>query len=175
MKGYTAAMTLPALVIHDRGCRWARLGAEAHIDPDGKVTGVKNPGAGHSDAAKRFCDTYNLHKVAGSRGWIAIRYQDGSGGMVVYDTRYQAIADCWPNEDWYFYCSLQAPSMTVCAAESVLRYKRVMSEMERPDRDAAHGGLEVIPRLAVEDQEAQIRAVRTGRGYVALGHRREKA
>ena len=163
---------MPVVTLHDPGCQWARLGAEADISPDGKVLGVKTPGAGHSDAAKRLSDTYSLHKVAGSHGWIAIRYQDGTGGDVVYDSRHAAVADCWPNEDWYFYCSLQAPSMSVCAAESVLRYKRIMSDMEKPDRDARNGGLEVIPRLSVEDQEAQIRAIRTGRGYVALGYKR---
>jgi hypothetical protein len=40
------------------------------------------------------------------------------------------------------------------------------------DRDAPHGGLEVIPRLAIEDQQAQIEAVRSGRGYIPLGYRK---
>lgn len=167
-------MSTPALTVHDHGCRWARLGAEAEIDAAGQVTGIRNPGAGHSDAAKRFSDWYNLHKAAGSRGWIAVALADGGSDGVVYDTRHAAVAHMFPRERWYFYCSLAAPSMTVCAADSVLRYKRVMNELEGPhtDRDAPHGGLEVIPRLAIEDQEAQIRAVRTGRGHLALGYRR---
>lgn len=164
---------MTVLVSHDRGCRWARIGAEAEIDGQGRVTGVKHPGGGHSDAAKRLSDTYQLHKAAGTvRGWIAVRYADGTGGQEVYDTRAEAVEDCWPWEDQYFYCRLDQSSMTVCAAESVLRYKRVMAEMEKPDRDMRGGGLEVIPRLAIEDQEAQIEAVRTGRGAIALGHRK---
>lgn len=167
-------MTTPALIVHERGCKWARSGAQAEIDPDGKVTGVRNPGAGHSDAAKRFSDWYNLHRAAGSRGWFAVALADGDTDGVVYDTRAAAVAHMFPRERWFFYCLLQAPSMTVCAADSLLRYKRIMNEVEggHTDRDAPHGGLEVIPRLAIEDQEAQIRAVRTGRGHLALGYRR---
>jgi hypothetical protein len=164
------------LVAHDPGCRWARLGAEAEIDASGQVTGVRNPGAGHSDAAKRFADVYNLHKSAGTaRGWIAVAYADGRGGFTVYETRAAAVADCWPYEDRFFYCSLAERSMSVCAAESVLRFRRVMAEMDKPDRDQPGGGLEVIPRLAAEDQEAQITAVRTGRGAVAMGRRKDRA
>ena len=167
-------MTAPALTAHDPGCRWARLGAEAEIDSRGQVTGVRNPGAGHSDAAKRFSDWYNLHRAAGSRGWIAVALADGSTDGVVYDTRHAAVAHQWPRERWYFYCLLQQPSMSVCAADSLLRYKRIMNQIEGPhtDRDAPHGGLEVIPRLAAEDQQAQLRAVLTGRGHLALGYRR---
>lgn len=167
-------MTIPALTQHDHGCRWARLGAEAEIDGNGQVTGIRNPGAGHSDAAKRFADWYNLHKAAGSHGWIAVALADGRTDGAVYDTRHAAVAHMWPNERWYFYATLAQPSMTICAAESVLRYKRIMNEIEgaHTDRDAPHGGLEVIPRLAAEDQEAQLQAVRTGRGHLALGYRR---
>ncbi|MGH3226391.1 MAG: hypothetical protein ACRDPY_48235 [Streptosporangiaceae bacterium] len=164
---------MTVLVTHDRGCRWARPGAEAEIDARGHVTGMRHPGGGHSDAAKRFAGIYGLHKAAGTTaGWIAVSYRDGSGGLTVYDTRAQAVRDCWPWEDRFFYCSLAERAMTICAAESVLRFRRVMAGMEKPDRDRPGGGLEVIPRLAAEDQEAQIRAARTGRGALALGRRK---
>ena len=65
--------------------------------------------------------------------------------------------------------------MSVCQAEAVLRWRRVMADMERPDRDRPGGGMEVIPRLAIEDQEAQIRAIRTRTGAVALGHQKVSA
>lgn len=166
-------MDVPVLVSHNPGCRWARIGAEAQIDERGHVTGVKNAGAGHSDAAKRLSETYSLHRVAGTRqGWIAVRYSDGSGGLTVYDTRAQAVADRWPWEDEYLYVLLQQSSMSVCAADSLLRYKRIMAEMEKPDRDARSGGPEVIPALASEDAEAQISAVLNGRGTLAMGYRR---
>lgn len=160
------------LVAHDPGCKWARLGAEAKVADDGRVT-MTRAGGGHSDAAKRFAEAYMLHKAARVRsGWIAVAYADGRGGLDVYETRSEAVSACWPYEDRFFYCSLQPPSMSICAAESVLRFRRIMADMERPDRDMRSGGLEVIPRLAMEDQEAQIRAIRTGKGAIALGYRK---
>ena len=163
-------MGVPVLIRHDPGCKWSRFDGE--VDEHANIlSGEIKPG--HSDAAKRFSDTYNLHRAAGTtRGWIAVKYADGSSGDEVYDSREEAIRFTWPFEDLYFFCTLQQPSMTVCAAESLLRYKRVMAEMEKPDRDAPHGGREVIPRLTAEDQEAQIRAVRSGHGMVAMGYRR---
>ena len=78
----------------------------------------------------------------------------------------------WPNEDWYFFCTLAAaPSMSVCAAESLLRWRRIMSEVERPDRDVPGGGLEVIQFLTEEDRAAQEMAARTGRGLLPTAHR----
>jgi hypothetical protein len=161
---------MTVIVQHDRGCKWARIGAEAEI-VDGQVVGY-TPGAGHSDAAKRFSDTYNLHHAAGiTSGWIAVRYQDGTGGMDVFDTREEAVEHMFPREDWYFYATLAGPpSMSVCAAESVLRWKRVMSEAERADREAPHGGLEVVPFLTEEDRAEQVQAAKRG-GLLAMAHR----
>lgn len=160
---------MTVLVRHDPGCKWGRF--EGTVDPEANIlAGGIQPG--HSDAAKRFSDTYNLHKAAGTaRGWIAVAYADGTGGQTLYAGRQDAVADRWPYEDRYFYCCLDAPGMSVCAAESVLRFKRVMAAMERPDRDMRGGGLQVIPRAAIEDQEAQIAAIRTGKGAIALGFR----
>lgn len=164
-------MGTPVLTRHDRGCKWSRFDGETD-ERANIVSGEIRPG--HSDAAKRFSDIYNLHKAAGtSRGWIAVALADGSSDLVVYDTRLDAVMHQRHNERRYFYCTLAQPSMTVCAAESLLRYKRVMHQMEaaHTDRDAPNGGLEVIQRLTTEDQEAQIRAVRSGQGMVAMGYR----
>lgn len=161
---------MTVLVRHDPGCKWGRFDGE--VDERATIlSGEVRPG--HSDAAKRFADTYTLHRVAGtSSGWIAVRYSDGSSDGEVYDTRGEAVAFMWPNEDWYFYCTLAAaPTMSVCAAESVLRWRRVMAEVERPDRDQPQGGIEVIEFLTSEDRAAQERAARTGRGLLAVGHR----
>lgn len=163
---------MTVLVRHDAGCKWGRF--TGTVDEHANVlSGGISPA--HSDAAKRFADAFNLHKAAGAvRGWIAVRYSDGSANAEVYDSREDAVRDRWPWEDEYFYATLAAPAMSVCAAESLLRYKRVMSEMDRAhtDRDAPHGGLEVIQRLTVEDNEAQIAAVRSGRGAVPMGYRK---
>src|SRR5260370_36795108 len=136
-----AEAVLTVLVRHDTGCKWGREGTTAEIDADGTITGYKL-GQGHSDAAKRLSDTFNLHHAAGiTSGWIAVRYADGSGGDEIFDTREDAVRCMWPWEDRYFYCTLAAaPSMTVCAAASVLRWKRVMSEVEKPARDFRHAG-----------------------------------
>ena len=160
------------LVVHDHGCGWGRVGTEAELDSDGKVIGAKL-GYGHTDAAKRFSDTYNLHHAAGvTSGWIAVRYSDGGDGLDVFDTREEAVEHKWPNEDRYFYCTLAAaPTLSVCAAESLLRWKRIMSDVERADREASGGGLEVIPFLTKEDRAAQVEAATTGRGLLTLGRR----
>lgn len=161
---------MTVLVKHDIGCKWGRF--EGEVDAKANIlSGQVNPG--HSDAAKRFSDMYNLHKAAGTvRGWIAVRYSDGSSNGDVYETREDAVGDLFPWEDRFFYATLQQPSMSVCAAESILRWKRIMSEMEKPDRDLPHGGLEVVPFLTEEDREAQVRAVRTGRGTLPMAHRK---
>jgi hypothetical protein len=164
---------MTVLVKHDRGCKWGRF--DGTVDEHGNILsgGVMH---GHSDAAKRFSDIYNLHKAAGAvKGWIAVRYSDGSSDGNVYDTREDAVRHAYPREGWYFYAVLTAaPSMSVCAAESLLRYKRVMSEIDasHTDREAPGGGLEVIQRLTVEDNERQIAAVRSGRGMIPLGIRK---
>lgn len=169
---YTARVTGTVLVQHDYGCKWGRA-TDVDIDSEGRVLSAVI-GPGHSDAAKRFADSYNLHKAAGNKtGWIAVALADGSSGNEVYDSRAEAVRHKFPRERWFFYCTLRQPSMTVCAAESLLRFQRVMNEVAgaHTDRDAPGGGLEVIPRLSAEDIEAQIEAVRTGRGFLAFGRR----
>lgn len=158
------------IVPHDPGCKWGRF--DGSVDEHGRIlSGEVRPG--HSDAAKRFSDAYNLHKAAGTfRGWIAVRYADGSSNGDVYDSRAAAVGHCWPREDQFFYCSLAERSMSVCAAESVLRWKRVMADMDRAalDRAAPHGGREVIPHASFTDQEAQIAAARSRSGLLAMGY-----
>lgn len=163
---------MTVLVAHDHGCGWARIETEAEFSAEGRVVGGKL-GYSHTDAAKRFSDTYNLHHAAGvSSGWIAIAYADGSGGQDVFDTREEAVEHMWPHDDRYFYCTLAAaPTLSICAAESLLRYKRIMSEVEKPERGAPHGGLEVVQFLTAEDRAEQVRAATTGKGLLTLAHR----
>ena len=163
---------MTVLVRHDPGCKWGRF--DGTVDEQARIlSGGIRPG--HSDAAKRFSDVYNLHRAAGTtRGWIAVAYADGSSSGDVYESRAEAVADCWPYEDRCFYATLSEPSMSVCAAEAILRWRRIMAEMEKPDRELPHGGLEVIPHADLAGQETQIEAVRTRRGLLAMGHRRER-
>jgi hypothetical protein len=91
---------MTVLVKHDPGCKWGRF--EGEVDAQANIlSGQVNPG--HSDAAKRFSDWYNLAKAAGQvRGWIAVRYSDGSSNGDVYESREDAVSDCFPWEDRFF-------------------------------------------------------------------------
>lgn len=162
---------VPLLVQHDPGCKYGRLD-EDETARQGKE--VFRPG--HSDAAKRLSDTYNLHIIAGCpRGfWIACSLHDGSSDGCAYPTRQVAMQYQHHNEKNFAYIQVStAVPMTVCEAESLLRWQRQTWKVtERfTDRDEPGGGLAVIPRLAREDQEAQLRAIQTGHGYVALGRK----
>jgi len=146
----------PLLIRHDYGCKYARTG-----------------GGGHSDAAKRLADWYNLHRAAGARrGVIAVALADGASDGVLYDDRAAAVTHQHHDERWYCYIKIAAPSMSVCEAESVMRWQRQAAAIAPAQRDERNGGLEVIPRLNAEDVERQLAAM-TGRVAlpVALGYR----
>jgi len=144
--------------VHDRGCRYAR-----------------EDNGGHSDAARRLADRFNLHKLCGvRRGYIQARFADGGSwdGETVYPTRLEAIQHSHHNEHVTAYVELTAPSMTVCEAAAVLRFHAHVRKLAPADREAKGGGLVVIPRLNVEDTERQLAAL-SGRLAlpVALGKR----
>lgn len=138
-------MGTPVLVRHDDGCKFARpeLG-------------------GHSDAAKRLSDTYNLHKAAGSPvgWWFSVALSDGSGGDDLFESKSAAVHFHWPYEDWRFYAKIGPASMSVCEAESVMAWQRQVNGLRLTDRDDRHGGLEVIPRLTREHHDRQMAALR---------------
>ena len=138
------------IVAHDRGCRWAR-----------------EPLGGHSEAARRLADRYNLHKSMGVRfGWIMARFADGrADDDAVFPSRAEAVTHSHHNERDHCYVELKAPSMTVCEAAAVLRFQAHSRRLAPADRDANGGGLVVIPRLNLEDQERQLAALR---GELAL-------
>ncbi len=134
----------PVLVRHDRGCHYSR-------EADG----------GHSDAAKRLSDTYNLHMTCGARrgSFIAVSLADAASDGVVYDTRADAVDHQRHNEGWKAFIKLGAPHMSVCEAAAVLRWQRQANELARAQRGEASGGLEVIPRLTIEGRERQLAAM----------------
>lgn len=126
------------------------------------------PGGGHSDAAKRISDTWNMHRAAMGEGsvgqWFAARLADGETDGVLYASRRAAIAYQHHNERWFAFFRIAPTYMSVCNAASVLRWHREAYGMGAtlPDPDARGGGRQVIPRLRVDDHNAQIRALRTG-------------
>jgi hypothetical protein len=138
-------MGTPVLVRHDRGCLHAR-------EADG----------GHSDAAKRISDTYNLHMTCGARrgSFIAVGLADGRSDGVVYDTRAEAVNHQRHDEGWKAFIKIGPPHMTVCEAAAVLRWHRQSNQLARAQRGEKSGGLEPIPRLTIEGRERQLAAMR---------------
>jgi hypothetical protein len=133
------------LVRHDQGCRFAR-------EADG----------GHSDAAKRLSDTYNLHIVSGGRrgSVFAFNLRDATSDHVLYDTRAAAVDHQRHNEGWCGYVRLGPGHMSVCEAASVLRWQRQAAELAGAQRDEKSGGLEVIQRLTREGADQQLAVMR---------------
>jgi|SRR5271166_930306 len=136
---------MTVLVAHDHGCEWARPG-----------------GGGHSDAAKKVADTYNLHRAAGAAFGVssnlnkifAVALADGSSDGDLYDTRHEAIRHQHHNEKWYAYLRVERYLMSTCQAESMLKWHREAYDkgLVFVDRDDARlSSHELIPRLTVED------------------------
>lgn len=122
---------------------------------------------GHSDAAKRLSDTYNLHRIGAGwkavRRWIAVRLDDGTSDQVLYDTKLDAVTHQHHNEKFYAFIRIVPSSMTECDAEIMLRTHRTLYEngLRIADPDHKHGGMDVIKRSSIEDQFAQIRGINT--------------
>jgi len=123
---------------------------------------------GHSDAAKRMADTYNLHKIgAGSASlgkWIAIALADGTSDDTLYDSKRDAVIHQKHNEQWYAYIKIVPPSMKTCDAEVMLATHRRMYDagLRMTDPDHKHGGMDLITRLTQSDQLALARGAVTG-------------
>jgi hypothetical protein len=115
----------------------------------------------HSDAAKRIYDIYGLHRIADPIGnlgkWIAVAISDGTSDNVLYDSRIDAIRHQHHNEFYYAYIQIVPNTMSICDAEIFLSGVRKTYDARKAlmDRDHPSGGMEIIPRLTVEDQQAQ--------------------
>jgi hypothetical protein len=140
--------------LHDFGCEYAR---------DPSYAGTPSE---HSDAARRVADTYMIHRIAnpklGSVGRVfAVALADGDSDMVLYDTMADCIRHQKHNAKWYAYLRVGREDMTICAAESVLKLHRDADQagIKFVDRDDPSFGYELIPRLAVEDQQRMTRAL----------------
>lgn len=147
-------MSIPVLVAHDPGCRFAR-----------------EPNGGHTDAAKRISDSYNLHITCGARRGqvMAFSLADGSTDGQLYDSRADAVAHQHHNEANRGYVRIGPGQMTVCEAASQLRYQRHTTRLASAQLGEQSGGLEVIPRLTIEGREAQLAAMAAGTMPIALG------
>ena len=141
-------MSAPVLVRHDAGCKYAR-------PSDG----------GHTDAAKRVSDTYNLHLIGAgdvAKGqWIAVALQDGSSDNTLYASRVAAVKHQHHNEQRYAYIRIMPTSMSVCEAEAFLRMHRLAYDagFRMTDPQAAGGGYDIVPRITAEEHHAQVDAL----------------
>jgi len=137
-----------ALVVHDQSC--------------------PSRSWGHSDASMRVSDEYRLHRMAdpsGSMGrWIACRLSDGSSDHVLYDSKRDAVTHMHHNEQWYMFVQIGPHDMSPCAAEAFIRVKRTLDNagIKLTDPDHRNGGMDVIPRIAREDQVSQMRSIVSG-------------
>lgn len=117
----------------------------------------------HSDAAKRFADNYNLHRVANPYGsigkWIAIALQDGNSDQELYDSKLDAVRHQHHNEQRYAFVKIGPYSMALCEAAVILETNRraYSRGFRMTDPDHKHGGMDLITRLTAEDQLAQMR------------------
>jgi hypothetical protein len=122
---------------------------------------------GHSDAAQRLYDTYNLHRMAiGDNAigkWFAVAMADGRSDNVLYDTKRECVRHQHHNEQYYAFVKIVPPSMRLCEAEVMLTTARKLFDggLRMVDPDDKHGGKDVIKRLSVEDQLAQMRGHNT--------------
>lgn len=115
------------------------------------------PNGQHTDAAKRCADGVNLAiaalgaEVVGK--WMCVKLEDGSVDQTVYDHQSDAVGAMWPDERAYAYLQVPRQWMTLCDAESYMRFCRLryeagMNVMPDP-RDVKRPGAvrDVIPRL----------------------------
>jgi hypothetical protein len=116
---------------------------------------------GHSDAAKRLYDTYNIHRIALGNGaigrWFAAALADGRSDDVLYDNKRDCVIHQHHDEDYYTYIKIIPPSMKLCDAEVMLKTARNIynAGMRVADPDDRNGGKDVIKRLSIEDQRNQ--------------------
>jgi len=121
----------------------------------------------HSDAAQRLYDTYNLHRVAigddAIGKWFAATLSDGTSDNILYDTKRDCVTHQHHNEQYYTFIKIVPPSMRICEAEVMLEVARRMYDngLRLTDPDHKQGGLDLIKRLSIEDQLAQVRGKST--------------
>lgn len=133
------------------------------------MTAIECPTHGvHSDAAKRISDQYALHRIGAGYDalgkWFAAALADGRSDGVLYDSRGDAVRHQHHNEAYYLFIPIRPGPLTVCDAQTLLKCDRLLAATQRAmlDRDHRAGGRQVISRLAMEDQRAQVRSILTG-------------
>lgn len=115
------------------------------------------PNGQHTDAAKRCADKVNLVIVgSGTEAvgrWLAIKLADGDCDLTVYPTQSAAVNSVRPYEREHCYLMIPRQWMTLCEAESYLRFNRLRY-------DAGMGTMpdprEVIRPVTKRDADRQV-------------------
>lgn len=117
----------------------------------------------HTDAAKRISDAVNLHYAAigfdSAKQWIAVRLEDGTGGMELYPSKAEAVAH-QSNEFLCAYICLTGTPMQVCEAEIILKTHRQAYQNGFRLSDPR----DIIPRTTLKDRRQTIRALKVEGG-----------
>jgi hypothetical protein len=134
------------------------------------VAGCQMRAMGHTDAAKRVCDSVNMYTVAMGANWawenavgrwMAFKLEDGSTDNTLYGTKQDAVRN-QSDEFMCMYLRLGAGGMNICEAEIMLKmHRKAYSTGFRwyPDRDSRSGGLSIIPRIGTSEVQDQIRGI----------------
>lgn len=118
----------------------------------------------YGDAAKRVSDTYAMHRLADPIGnigqWFAVKLSDGTSDMSLYPNKRECIRHQTGDEKLYAYVQIVPATMTPRDAEIFLRTHRKLYDagIRLVDPDHSAGGLDLITRVAREDQLANVRA-----------------
>ena len=111
------------------------------------------PNGQHTDPAKRCADGVNLAIAA--RGteaigkWMAVKLEDGSVDQTVYDHQSDAVGAMWPDERAHAYLRIPRQWMTLCEAESYLRFCRLRYD----------AGMDVMPDPRDVQRPGEVRDV----------------
>jgi len=119
----------------------------------------------HSDAAKKLCDTYNLHTTVDRYGsinkWFAVALADGSSDGILYDNKDDCVRHQHHNESFYAYICIRPSSMNVCEAETYLHVQRRLYDagLRVTDPRDMKQNPTLIKRATVEDMRSLVHAV----------------
>lgn len=87
------------------------------------------PDGQHTDAAKRCADGVNLCIAAAGTDavgkWLIVRLSDGSVDQTLYENQSDAVGAAFPYECEHCYLMVPRQWMTLCEAESYLRFNRM--------------------------------------------------
>jgi hypothetical protein len=116
------------------------------------------PDGRHTDAAKRCADGVNLCIAArGTQAigrWLAVRLTDGQVDATLYDHQADAVGAKWPYEREHCYLRIPRQWMTLCEAESFMRFNRMRYDAGMGTMPDPRDVIRPLTRTAQEQQMA---------------------